>query len=135
MSDEIFTEVVSSKVKSPVHEIHKVSVADIQSMSEKMYKQFDIEMYYKYKQGIAYANNNTKKDIYDLLKDMLNLLQQTCKEPSNSPDQINVMFDIMKSGLVLLQKQEISLDKDQILSQLHGYIIGCLKDYDKKPTN
>ena len=135
MSDELYTNVTSSKINSPRHEVNTSSTKDIIEISEKVWKQHDIEIYNKHKQGFAYANNNLKKDIYDLLKDMLSLLQQTCKEVSDSPDQINIMFDMMKSGMLLLQKQEVPLDKDQTLSQLHGYIISCLKDYDKKSTN
>lgn len=135
MSDKIYTEVTSSKINSPKHEINTLTTRDIIKISEKVWKRYDVEIYNKYKQGFAYANNNPKKDIYNLLRDMLSLLQQTCKESSNTPDQVNIIFDMMKSGILLLQKQEALLDKDQTLSQLHGYIISCLKDYDKKSTN
>lgn len=128
----IYKEVPSSKIQPVKKSVESISTQDFHTFNEKFWKEQSVELHKCYKQGHSYANNTNKKDTVDILKDLNNLIQSQLRESVDTPDQINLLFEIIKNTLLLAQKQKPNADKNCILSIIQGFTIGCLKFYDRE---
>lgn len=135
MSEDLYKEVESSRIKSPKRIKVAITTDEFHTFNSTYWEQQSVELHKCYKQGHSFANNTNKKDSVDLMKDLNYLLEQQYKNNTETPDRITLTFEIIKSCLNILKKEKIEIDKDCVLSTIQGFTIGCLKFYDGQTKN
>jgi len=131
MNSKDISDVPPSKFNPVKEVVEEIDIKQILDIDNKFWSQQSVELHSCYKKGNVYANNSQNKSSADILADLLIHLKNSCKDGKDKSINTEIVFNIILDCVKLLDRKETLLDKNCLLATLQGYVLGCLKNYEK----
>ena len=112
----------------------EIQLNDLVDLNNNFWQEQSVSLHKCFKTGRTYANNSDNKDTIDLLQDLVHLIETHFKnstEDSKEQLRISQTFKVLHESIKIFNYITTEPDKNCFLSTLQGYILGCLKRYEK----
>ena len=108
---------------------------NVMSTSQQFWRDRSLVQLRNFKQGLTFSSN-IPPDSDTVLKNLLYILETGIKNgnkntQSTAKVQITAVFKALMASIEVLKNLDLDVDKNEIISIIHGYIVGCISSYEK----